>query len=122
MGRSIPEPPRDFDRTAIIQRPDGFYWQSEATGEEYGPFLTRAEALADMQSGGAVEDLETEDTLEEADDDLPGRYLGRAAHQAPEVDGVTTVVSPGPLAAGDTVRAVVTGSEGVDLIADVKSR
>jgi tRNA A37 methylthiotransferase MiaB len=59
---------------------------------------------------------------EEADDDLPGRYLGRGAHQAPEVDGVTTVVSPGPLAAGDMVRAVVTGSEGVDLIADVKSR
>jgi ribosomal protein S12 methylthiotransferase len=67
---------------------------------------------------------ETLDVLidEEADDDLPGRYLGRAAHQAPEVDGVTTVVSPGPLAAGDMVRAVVTGSEGVDLIADVKSR
>jgi ribosomal protein S12 methylthiotransferase len=67
---------------------------------------------------------ETLDVLidEESDDDLPGRYLGRAAHQAPEVDGVTTVVSPGPLAAGDMVRAVVTGSEGVDLIADVKSR
>ena len=67
---------------------------------------------------------ETLDVLieEEADDDLPGRYLGRAAHQAPEVDGVTTVVSPVPLAAGDMVRAVVTGSEGVDLIADVKSR
>ena len=67
---------------------------------------------------------ETLDVLieEEADDDLPGRYLGRAAHQAPEVDGVTTVVSPAPLAAGDIVRAVVTGSEGVDLIADVKSR
>jgi ribosomal protein S12 methylthiotransferase len=67
---------------------------------------------------------ETLDVLieEEADDDLPGRYLGRAAHQAPEVDGVTTVVSPEPLAAGDVVRVVVTGSEGVDLIADVKSR
>jgi ribosomal protein S12 methylthiotransferase len=67
---------------------------------------------------------ETLDVLieEEADDDLPGRYLGRAAHQAPEVDGVTTVVSPVPLAAGDVVRVVVTGSEGVDLIADVKSR
>ena len=50
------------------------------------------------------------------------RYLGRAAHQAPEVDGVTTVVSPVPLTAGDMVRAVVTDSEGVDLIADVKSR
>ena len=59
---------------------------------------------------------------EAADDGLPGRYLGRAAHQAPEVDGVTTVVSPVPLAAGDMVRAVVTDSEGVDLIADVKPR
>jgi ribosomal protein S12 methylthiotransferase RimO len=67
---------------------------------------------------------ETLDVLieETADDDLPGRYLGRAAHQAPEVDGVTTVVSPVPLTAGDMVRAVVTDSEGVDLIADVKPR
>jgi ribosomal protein S12 methylthiotransferase len=67
---------------------------------------------------------ETLDMLieEAAEDGLPGRYLGRAAHQAPEVDGVTTVVSPVPLAAGDMVRAVVTDSEGVDLIADVKPR
>jgi ribosomal protein S12 methylthiotransferase RimO len=67
---------------------------------------------------------ETLDVLieEAADDGLPDRYLGRAAHQAPEVDGVTTVVSPVPLAAGDMVRAVVTDSEGVDLIADVKLR
>src|SRR5215470_3669853 len=70
---------------------------------------------------------ETLDVLieEESDDNvdpLRGRYLGRAAHQAPEVDGVTTVTSAAPLAAGDMVRAVVTGSEGVDLIADVKPR
>ena len=67
---------------------------------------------------------ETLDVLieEEADDGPSGSYLGRAAHQAPEVDGVTTVMSPAPLAAGDMVRAVVTGSEGVDLIADVPPR
>jgi ribosomal protein S12 methylthiotransferase RimO len=69
---------------------------------------------------------ETLDVLiEEAAEDGPsGSYLGRAAHQAPEVDGVTTVRSQGetPLAAGDMVRAVVTGSDGVDLIADVKLR
>jgi len=59
---------------------------------------------------------------EEAEDGTPGSFLGRAAHQAPEVDGVTTVRSRLPLAAGDMVRAVVTGSDGVDLIADVKSR
>ena len=63
-----------------------------------------------------------EEEPDDGADSVPGRYLGRAAHQAPEVDGVTTVVSPGPLAAGDMVRAVVTGSEGVDLIADVKPR
>jgi len=67
---------------------------------------------------------ETLDVLieEEADDGADRSYLGRAAHQAPEVDGVTTVTSPVPLVAGDMVRAVVTGSEGVDLIADVKPR
>jgi ribosomal protein S12 methylthiotransferase len=48
-----------------------------------------------------------------------GAFTGRAAHQAPEVDGVTTVRSAVPLAPGGLVRALVTGSDGVDLIADV---
>ncbi len=67
---------------------------------------------------------ETLDVLieETAEDGPAGSYLGRAAHQAPEVDGVTTVTSQTPLTAGDMVRAVVTGSDGVDLIADVKLR
>ncbi len=70
---------------------------------------------------------ETLDVLieEEADDGPAGALLGRAAHQAPEVDGVTTVSTPIPtlkLAPGDVVRAVVTGSEGVDLMADVQLR
>ena len=47
-----------------------------------------------------------------------GRYGGRAAHQAPAVDGATEVLSSGPLAAGDIVRAVVTGAEGADLVAE----
>lgn len=47
---------------------------------------------------------------------------GRAAHQAPEVDGATTLVAGGEirldtLRVGDLVRATVTGSEGVDLYA-----
>ncbi len=53
------------------------------------------------------------------EEDLGGAcYLGRAAHQAPEVDGVTTVRSAAPLRAGDLVPARVTGSEGVDLLAE----
>jgi ribosomal protein S12 methylthiotransferase len=47
-----------------------------------------------------------------------GRYLGRAAHQAPEVDGTTTVHSPAGVAIGELVRARVTGCDGVDLVAD----
>jgi ribosomal protein S12 methylthiotransferase len=45
---------------------------------------------------------------------------GRAAHQAPEVDGSTTLVgNVAALRPGDLVSAVVTGTEGVDLIATV---
>jgi ribosomal protein S12 methylthiotransferase len=62
---------------------------------------------------------ETLDVLIEDDDEVgPEIFTGRAAHQAPEVDGVTTVRSAVPLAPGDMVRVLVTGSEGVDLIAD----
>jgi MiaB/RimO family radical SAM methylthiotransferase len=47
-----------------------------------------------------------------------GRYSGRAAHQAPEVDGTTEVHTELPIAVGDMVRATVTGSSGVDLLAE----
>jgi ribosomal protein S12 methylthiotransferase len=47
-----------------------------------------------------------------------GRYQGRAAHQAPEVDGVTTVRSLAVLSAGDIISAKVVASEGVDLVAE----
>ncbi len=47
-----------------------------------------------------------------------GRYLGRAAHQAPEVDGSTEVQSERTVAPGALVTAVVTGTDGVDLTAE----
>ena len=46
-----------------------------------------------------------------------GRFEGRAAHQAPEVDGITTVHGCAGLRAGDLVRVRITGAEGVDLTA-----
>jgi ribosomal protein S12 methylthiotransferase RimO len=82
----------------------------------------RVEELADLaeelMSQRAAERLgETLDVLIE--EPLGGgRYCGLAAHQAPEVDGNTTVLSQQPLAAGDMVRATVTGSEGADLLAE----
>jgi ribosomal protein S12 methylthiotransferase len=102
----------------------------------------RVEDLADLaeelMAQRAADRLgETIDVLIEEEaapgDDFEG-YTGRAAHQAPEVDGVTmistagpslagpSVAGPsavGPFAVGDMVRAVVTGSDGVDLTADV---
>jgi ribosomal protein S12 methylthiotransferase len=51
---------------------------------------------------------------------MPGNTgLGRAAHQAPEVDGTTELIAAGPLRPGDLVSAVVISSEGVDLVAEV---
>ena len=48
----------------------------------------------------------------------PDEIEGRAAHQAPEVDGSTTLVGgPLTLRPGDLVRARVTAAEGVDLVA-----
>jgi len=47
-----------------------------------------------------------------------GAYLGRAAHQAPEVDGTTTVLGAPEAAPGELVPARVTSSDGVDLVAD----
>ena len=46
-----------------------------------------------------------------------GRYEGRAAHQAPDVDGSATLLADRPLAPGDVVAARVVDSDGADLIA-----
>lgn len=43
---------------------------------------------------------------------------GRAAHQGPEVDGVTRIATGARV--GDFVDAVVVGSDGVDLVAEVR--
>ena len=110
----------DEDGTEAASRP-GQLEQAEIS-RRVEEFAALADELMTQRAESRLG--ETLDVLieEAADDGLPGRYLGRAAHQAPEVDGVTTVVSPVPLTAGDMVRAVATDSEGVDLIADVKPR
>lgn len=51
-----------------------------------------------------------------------GFAVGRADHQAPEVDGEVQLESADALRPGDLVRCVVTGSDGVDLIAAVEPR
>jgi ribosomal protein S12 methylthiotransferase len=46
-----------------------------------------------------------------------GRYEGRAAHQAPDVDGSTTLLADRRLVPGDLVTARVVESAGADLVA-----
>jgi len=56
----------------VIERPDGFYWESLAKKRETrGPFATLAEAQADMLSdGGDDEEAEVPEGLQEAESEL----------------------------------------------------
>ena len=69
MPKVIPETPPDYDRTRILERPDGFYWRAEDRGAEYGPFPSLAEAAADMQSA-EESGYEPGETLAEAEDEI----------------------------------------------------
>lgn len=64
MTQKIPTTSAEFDHTRIIERPDGFYWQDDADGREYGPFQTMLEAVADMQ----LADDESADAEADVDD------------------------------------------------------
>jgi ribosomal protein S12 methylthiotransferase len=78
--------------------------------------VARLTALAEELTSQRAEERvgEVLEVLIESFED--GHAEGRAAHQAPEVDGSTTVHGAG-LVVGQIVRCVVTASEGVDLVA-----
>jgi hypothetical protein len=70
MTQKIPTTSAEFDHTRIIERPDGFYWQDDADGREYGPFQTMVEAVADMQLAdveAGAEEADTDDIREAGD-------------------------------------------------------
>jgi hypothetical protein len=69
MKPAIPETSPDYDRTRIIERPDGCYWLDADTGEEYGPFASLLEAVQDMEYN-AESDYEPGETVEEAEDEI----------------------------------------------------
>jgi hypothetical protein len=69
MTQVIPETPPDYDRTRIVERPDGYYWQSKDGGREFGPFTTLLEAVQDMEAGGDGES-EPGETLAEAESEI----------------------------------------------------
>jgi hypothetical protein len=69
MGHIIPETPPDYDATRIIERPDGFFWQSRVGGREFGPFQTLLAAVQDMQYRDGTE-IEVGESVNEAEDDI----------------------------------------------------
>ena len=73
MTQKIPTTSAEFDHTRIIERPDGFYWQDDADGREYGPFQTMVEAVADMQ---LADDESTQDEADTDDVREAGDVLG----------------------------------------------
>ncbi len=85
--------------------------------EEVAARVERITALTQELMAQRAEDrVGTEVTvLVEAREDADFECTGRAAHQAPEVDGECVVDRGSGLAVGDLVRAVVVGSEGADL-------
>ena len=83
-----------------------------------GRRVERLTRLAEELTAQRAEDRigDTVEVLIETVD--PAGAEGRAEHQAPEVDGSTTVHGGAGLHPGDLVQALVTGTEGVDLVAE----
>ncbi|MCL6300695.1 30S ribosomal protein S12 methylthiotransferase RimO [Streptomyces kronopolitis] len=84
--------------------------------------LARVSRLAEELTAQRAEERigETVRVLVDRNDEEDG-LVGRAAHQAPETDGVTLLSTDLELAPGRMVEAKVVASEGVDLVAEVLS-
>jgi ribosomal protein S12 methylthiotransferase RimO len=120
---------QELERFLIGARMDavGVFGYSDEEGTEAATFddkhdedvvaerVSRISALVEQLTTQRAEDRVGDEVvvLVEQDDD---EYLGRAAHQAPEVDGECVIESDIELARGDFVRCRVDGSEGVDLL------
>jgi MiaB/RimO family radical SAM methylthiotransferase len=78
----------------------------------YARLSSLAEQLVDQRAEERVGEIV--EVLVETNADT---VEGRAAHQAPEVDGSVTLTGDGEFRVGDLVRARVTATDGVDLIA-----
>lgn len=69
MVRKIPETQPDYDKTRIIERPDGFFWLDKDTNEQFGPFPTLWEAVQDMEYSAEPE-VEVDEDLHEVEEEL----------------------------------------------------
>jgi ribosomal protein S12 methylthiotransferase len=84
--------------------------------------LARLSKLAEEMTAQRAEQrigTEVEVLVESVED---GVIEGRAAHQAPETDGLTTLLGADDAEIGQYYRATVVGTEGVDLVAEALER
>jgi len=120
---------RELERFLTGARMDavGVFGYSDEEGTEAAGFdekhdevtvaarVSRISALVEELAAQRAEDRVGDEVVvmvEQIDDE----YVGRAAHQAPEVDGECVITSDLDLVRGDFVRCVVEGAEGVDLV------
>jgi ribosomal protein S12 methylthiotransferase RimO len=102
----------DEDGTAAEQLPD------KMDEDEIAERVERITSLADELTAQRAEDRVGE-TVTVLVDELADGVVGRAEHQAPEVDGNTTLVDAAGLTPGALVRAEVIDTDGIDLVARV---
>ena len=104
----------DEDGTEAATFADDIKLDEDEVARRVGEFAGLAEEVMAQRAADRVGET-VEVLVEEATGD--GRYEGRAAHQAPDVDGSTTLLADRPLAPGDLVTAQVVESMGADLVA-----
>jgi ribosomal protein S12 methylthiotransferase len=85
-----------------------------AIKRRYEKLLSLSDELCSQRASERVGSL-VDVLVDVVDDDI---VEGRAAHQAPEVDGSTTLIGAINLRPGDLVQAKVLRTEGVDLVAE----
>lgn len=69
MTQIIPETRPDYDKTRIVERPDGFFWLDKDRNELFGPFETLLAAVQDMEYN-AETGYEPSETVAEAEQEL----------------------------------------------------
>jgi ribosomal protein S12 methylthiotransferase RimO len=104
----------DEDGTEAATFADDIKLDSDEVARRVSEFAGLAEEVMAQRAADRVGET-VEVLVEEAVGD--GQYEGRAAHQAPDVDGSTTLLADRPLAPGDLVTAQVVDSMGADLVA-----
>jgi hypothetical protein len=70
MSKRAATPAKDEERGRVIERPDGFYWQSYADSRSYGPFPTLLAAMLDMQNEDVEGEFEEGESLAEAEAEI----------------------------------------------------